>query len=424
MQQITDYCKYYLFLQVSIFCLSIFLSLFFFGCDDSSDKDSGPSVKIAVILDVNTALGIDQDDLIAGDNAAVKTINETLNGLGGSGIPVKLVFFDTGMDTAKTTEIANQVAADQSFVAVVGGLYTNEINPILEEAGLPVIPSVACTKDEYISPNVFQLNGGHVTMSAGPINSALEAGATNPLSITSYLVGIPWYGDVNNLIRDKYGLAPETELNMAPWTVTQAEMEDLVAKVCDPDDGLGDGAILSLIANVHTIMAIQARYDLGITAPFIIQGMAVNPKVIESMGEAGEGILVAQYFPTPDSDLDGEKRYLASMSAAGYDDFIGDKSQMGWVAFDLLNYATQGLTTFTRESIMNALSNVTDYTGGGLTPTIDFTQDGPGSGYPRIYNWTYFPAKIMNGELVAAEEEAELVQIPYIDASEVDFLGE
>jgi hypothetical protein len=84
---------------------------------------------------------------------------------------------------------------------------------------------------------------------------------------------------------------------------------------------------------------------------------------------------------------------------------------MGWMAFDLLDYATGGLEDFTRKSVLDALNNVTDYTGGGITPRLDYSKPGPGGGYPRIHNWTYYPQKIENGQLMTAGGNGSWVEL-------------
>ncbi|MBB5869292.1 branched-chain amino acid transport system substrate-binding protein [Allocatelliglobosispora scoriae] len=63
---------------------------------------------------------------------------------------VTLVEFDTEGDGAKATPVANQVAQDQSFVAVIGGAFSGETRatmPIYEAAGLVMVSQSATATD-------------------------------------------------------------------------------------------------------------------------------------------------------------------------------------------------------------------------------------------------------------------------------------
>lgn len=385
---------------------------------ERSGKATGSPVKVVSIVDASEGKGVPQDELVAGNQAAVRTINETQNGLGGSGHPIELEVLETDLDPERTLELAHQVAGDPSYVAIVGHLVVHEITPILEQAGLPSIPSVPCTKEEYYSPVVFNPNGGHHVMCAGPVASVLAAapGATKFRSLTTVLTGMPWYGAINNIILGNFGL-PQEQFQEA--VILPMIVDDMAPYVARAADGV-DAVHCSLAGEGHLMAAIKARHELGITTPFVFQGMAVYRRMLDELGAAADGVLIASYFPTADSDLPGEQAYLASMHEAGHDHYVGDKSQMGWMSFDLLNYATQGLETFDRESVLNALSSVTDYTGGGITPPLDFSKPGPGAGYPKIHNWTYYPQTIEKGKLVPAGD-SRWVDLPQArDVPDVD----
>ncbi|MEU1548317.1 ABC transporter substrate-binding protein [Nocardia sp. NPDC005745] len=371
-------------------------------------RATGTPVKVVAIIDASSANNAPQDDLCAGNRAAVRTINETLNGLGGSGRPVELEIFETNLDPAQTVECARRAAADPECVAVVGSLVVSyEISTILAEAGLASIPAVPCTKDEYYNPLVFNINGGHISMDGGKIATAFASGAEHPGSLTTDIPGIPWFVDVHNLTLQRFGLPEETRLVAAPYVV-----DDIAPWVQKSVEGV-DAVMLTLVNNDDTVNAILARHELGITTPFIVEGMSLTPAVLEKLGPAGEGVLVASLFPAFDADVIGQRRYLDSMREAGYVQYLGDKSQMGWITFDLLNHATQGLASITRESVLAGLRAVTDYTGGGITPPLNFSEPtGPGAGYPRLYNWTYYPTAIRNGTLVSAVEGGGWAELP------------
>lgn len=176
---------------------------------------------------------------------------------------------------------------------------------------------------------------------------------------------------------------------------------ELDSYVRDSVQGVGS-VITGLTAQTQNFDALRARYKLGIRTPFVVLGANIYPAALKALGPAANGIFVTSYFPPPTSRLDGERRYVRSMQQAGYSQYLGDYSQMGWVAFALFDEAAHGLKTFTRQTMLNALRHVTDFTADGLTPPLDFSRAAPDPAYPRIFNWSYFPAKVSSGRLVAA----------------------
>lgn len=384
-------------------------------------RASGPPVKVVTIVDASSANNAPQDDLVAGARAAVRTINQVLGGLGVGGHPIELEVVETDLDPATAEAHARRATADPSVVAVAGGLVVSHpIAEIMEEAGLALIPGVPCTKDEYYNPVVFNVNGGHIAMDGGKIDIAQRSGAVQPGSLTTDIPGIPWFADVHNLTLRHLGLPEEAELIAAPYNV------DDITPFVERAARAHDAVMLTLVNNDDTVKAIQARRDLGISVPFIVEGMALTPTELARLGEAGDGLLVASLFPASDADVPGQRAYEQSMRDAGSAQYLGDKSQMTWTAFDLLHHALQGAESITRESVLQSLRSVTAYTGGGITPPIDFSRPGPSAAYPRLFNWTYYPTTVQNGCLVSAGEpgaRAELpTDIPKSEASWVGFL--
>jgi ABC-type branched-subunit amino acid transport system substrate-binding protein len=371
-------------------------------------KATGSPVKVVMLADSNATLNASQDDLISGARAAVKTINEKLGGVGCGGHPIELEVFETDIDPVRTKELAEYAAAS-SCVAMVGNLIMSyPTSAILEKVGLASVPAVPCVKDEYYSPFVFNANGGHIAMDGGKIDIAFHAGAKKPGSLTSDIPGIPWFADVHNLTLKRYGLPEETVLHAAPYCV------DDITPWVERASKVSDAIMLTLINNQDTVNSIFARSKLGLTLPIIVEGMALTPEDIAVLGRAGDGLLVASLFPPSDNEAFGQRCYIQSMTDAGYEKYLGDKSQMSWMAFDLFHYALRDVENITRKSVLAALRNVSDYTGGGITPVLNFTEAaGPGAGYPRLYNWTYYPAKLQDSKIVSIAEDKGWACLPF-----------
>lgn len=375
---------------------------------EASNKADGHPVKVVMLVDANRSLNAPQDDLIAGAQAAVSTINNHLGGLGRSGNPIQLEVFETDLDSDRTEELTRQAVADPECVALVGGLTMSfPISEIIEQGSLASIPAVPSTKGEYYSPVVFNVNGGHIVMDGGKIDIAYRAGAKCPGSLTTNIPGIPWFADVHNLTLKRFGLPEETVLVAAPYNV------DDITPWVKKSAGQNDAIMMTLVNNQDTANAILVRKELCITIPVIVEGMALSPEFLKELGTAGDGILVASLFPASDSNVPGQQCYVKSMLDSGVGHYLGDKSQMSWMSFDLLHYALKNSETVTRESVLAALRRVSDYTGGGITPQLNFTEpSGPSEAYPRLYNWTYYPTKIENGKIVSAGKPGVWAVLP------------
>lgn len=374
-------------------------------------KATGSPVKVMTILDASKAKNITQDYLVAGNEAAVRTINDTLNGLGGSGHPIEVEICETDLDPNKAAACARKAADDPSYVAVVGGLaLETEVVTTLEAAQVPLIPGCPAAPGEYTSPIVFNTNGCQVISPIAQADMAASAGAKAVALMTNGLAGTE-VAEANYANTMKSHGLPTPKEVVVPLTAT-----DISPYVAEAANGTG-AVIVALAPPAQTNQTLTSRLNQGLDTPFIIFGLNITPTSLETMGAAGDGVMLPAWYPPPTSSAPGEKRYLDSMKAAGHEDSVGDYSQSGWVAFDLLNYATRGMQTFDRASVLKALNSVSDYTGDGLTPPLDFSKPAPNPDYPRIYNWSYFPGKIENGAVVPVGDKQPVMVDPSIAAS-------
>ena len=87
------------------------------------------------------------------------------------------------------------------------------------------------------------------------------------------------------------------------------------------------------------------------------------------------------------------------MAAIGEDDLVDGNSASAWVAFDLLATAADGLETIDRASLLEAITTVSSYDGGGMQEAVDFSAAAPDPAYPRMFNRSFSPMVIQDGEL-------------------------
>lgn len=119
------------------------------GCQDSgSGNDSGNGGKCGGKIAIFGAFSGGNAGLVLPSRDGAKLAVEKFNAANAD-CRVEMVEFDTEGDPAKATPVANQVAADQTFLGVIGGHFSGESRataPTYEQAGLAMVaPSATAT---------------------------------------------------------------------------------------------------------------------------------------------------------------------------------------------------------------------------------------------------------------------------------------
>lgn len=366
------------------------------GSSKDTAKAVGTPVKVSFIVDESQAKNVSQAAIRAGIKAAVQRINNSGNGLGGSGHPIDLQTCVTNLDPNQAADCARRAANDPSVVATVGNVLTEDENSIFESAGLPVIPAYPTNAGDFSSPVVFLTNGGSVIAASGSATLAVKdiqakrVGILNP----DYAVSVKNTQFIDATLQ---ALGAPTLIHPVRVPLTASDISSYVASAAQ-----GVDAVLLLLPPGQSQQALLGAQSQGIKVPFVELGLAQTPDLLKSVGAAANGVQVANWFPTSDVEVPGNKQFEADVSAAGETDQSGDAAKSAWLAFQLLDRAAKGLTTLDRSTLLKGLKGATDFDGGGLTPKLDFSKPGPDAKFPRVLNWTYFDAAIKDGKLVSA----------------------
>jgi ABC-type branched-subunit amino acid transport system substrate-binding protein len=361
--------------------------------ETSAPAVTGDPVKVMMILDESEALGISIQPAHDGAQARI----ERLNAEGGlSGHPVEIEFCATEFDPTKAAACAQAAIDDPSYVAVVGSVSTqmDAVNPLLESAGMASVGTLPLSGTDLASIVAFPTNGGLVTGVGGLVVIASQD--LQATTINNGRIGVEAAAQgtqLMDLVLSGYNAGPINKaVDIEPGAA------DVSAQVAAMAEG-ADVVVLSVSSEMFQ-QIMQARAQQGITVPFVASDGQISAEALNALGSAANGTPVAAYYPTDDTDVPGIRAYLADLDAIGAADSSGGTAKNGWLAIDLLAHAMDGAITVDRTSILDAMNAVTDYDGGGLTPTLDFTAAPPNPLFPRLFNLSFFTAEIQDGKVV------------------------
>jgi branched-chain amino acid transport system substrate-binding protein len=364
------------------------------------DRATGDPLKVYVIEDSNEAAGVTFPSVRAGIDARVDRINDVDGGLGGSGRPVEVVYCTTDADPNAAAECAREAVADPEVIAVAGSVSANgdAVLPILEEAGLASVGGTAFSASDGQSPVSFPTMGGFVA-AVGCQATVLrdEADATRLGVAYGDTPGADLAVTVADLVLDD---SAASVVGRAVVPLGQPDYSAELGAVTDGADGLvmatEDGTAQKIVGQLDQLGADVAVAGTG--------GQSFNPDTIADLGGATDGLYLALWFASDDMPGDGVAEYVDAMDAAGASGRSDDLSKLGWVAFELLDQAAEGLPTIDRASILGALNAMSAFDTGGLTPVLDFTTPGQLVAGPRFVNDSCVYAQVQDGTVEAISD--------------------
>jgi ABC-type branched-subunit amino acid transport system substrate-binding protein len=364
--------------------------------DTTATAATGDPVTVWVIEDSSEAAGVTFPSLRAGIEARVTRINAE-GGLGSSGRPVEVKYCVTNFDPNAAAQCARDAVADDTAIAVAGGITANgdTILPILEAGGLASVGATAFSQTDGTSSVSFPTMGGLVAATGCQATLLRDVVGAKAIGVAR--------GDTPGA--DQVG-ALLTALGVPPAA-------EVVTPIANPDYSAEMGAISAqvdaLLLAQDGATALKTVTSLrAIGSDIAVAGSGAQSWTPERIGQAGdavEGMYLALWYAA--DDMPGAAEYLADMEAIDALDQSDDQAKLGWVAYELLNQVATGLETIDRTTILDALSNLTDFDGGGLTPTIDFTTPGElvfGT-QPRLVNESCVYAQIRDGRIVSIDGE-------------------
>ncbi|WP_154675213.1 ABC transporter substrate-binding protein [Parafrankia elaeagni] len=356
------------------------LSAALVACGDDGDDGgttnaaglTGAPITVQVFTSLNSVTP--HTESYEGAQAAAAAVNAS----GGiNGRPLEVEVCDAGeTDTpAKAIACARDLVADRDVIAEVGDFqaFQEQTNTILNEAGVPNIGPPPQSQSVLNSPNSFPLSGSE---GAAIATVLADAGATDiQVAYTNVAQAAAAVQFNTAALQKGRGLTIKGGI---PIDVTATDLTPAVTRGAD-----GDAVALAMMPTHFAawLTTTQAGdYDQKLAA----SSSVLRPETLEALGDKADGVLVASGLPLVASDQEGIVRYRDEM--ARYQpgkklDQVGLQGWLGTWAFAQVARTIDG--DITRESVLAAFGNLTDFNVFGLLPE-GFNTTRPFTDLPRM----------------------------------------
>lgn len=359
----------------------------------SSGAQTAPdAIRFTVIA--GTGPGTTGADIVPGAQAAV----EAINARGGvNGRKLVMDHCDPKNDPNRAGACARKAADDETIVATVGNALLSggdQVNPVLEKAGMAAIATKAYGPSDWNSPNVFTVEGGGPSGASGAAVILAGKGVKN-FTIASIQVPavVTTLDYVEKLVMpnfpqtkiDKKVLLPPTTTDVTPYVAeTLRGNPDGVAVILTR--GLGIPFIKALRAQgfkgpISTGATVVAREDLT----GALKGFTDNLFLAGNYSRAGKGW----------------DDFTAAMAKYQPDVQYTEQAVGSWIGVQQLAYVASRIEgKLTREKVLKAFNELKDYSTDGLTPILNYAAPVSVPGYSRAFNPTTVEGLIEGDRIV------------------------
>jgi branched-chain amino acid transport system substrate-binding protein len=245
-------------------------------------------------------------EVLAGEKAAVRYVNDYLGGIGGH--PIKLVSCVTDGQPSTSTRCANQIL-DEKPVAILGAADPGApaAMAVWERANLPYLGGITFTPAENTGKNSVQF----YSISQGD-NAALSSYAVRKLGVTK---GAVMYTDDSQGKSTALDVVKPTMLHAGAKSVKEVAVPPAAADLSSQAAaivGANAEAVYINLPNACT-NALRALQAVGNHAKLFGIGPCIEPKALKAAGAAAEGLYTAQPFVPLDGDSKDAKLLNAAM---------------------------------------------------------------------------------------------------------------
>ncbi len=351
-----------------------------------------PPIRFMVIA--GTGPGTTGADIVPGATAAA----ETINAAGGvNGRKLQMVHCDPKNDPNRAGACARDAAADPTIIATVGNALLGggeQVNPVLEQAGMAAIATKAYVPSDWNSPNVFTVEAGGPSGASGAAVLLANAGAKNFTVVSIQvpaIVGVLDY--VERLVMPSF---PQTKLDkkvLMPPTTT-----DVTPYVAETIRGNPEGVAVILTRGL-AIPFIRALRTQGYTGPVSTGATVVATEDLSGplKGFTDKLMLAGNYARTGK----GWDAFTASMAKHQPDVKYTEQAIGSWIGVNQLAHVAGKLgDNITRASVLQAFRTMKDYSTDGLTPNLDYTDPPKVQGFTRAFNPTTVEGRIEGEQIV------------------------
>lgn len=336
-------------------------------------------------------------------NAAALAIN-TAGGI--QGHPYEILTCDDKFDPNATLDCARQ-AKDEGAVAIIAGLaLTGDYVDYAAQEGIPVIPAVGFNAAEFQNDITFPLTSGAAGYASAAIAEVIAQGVTK-ISLV--------YDDSSGLAKpaaETAAAALEAQgidvTNVIPMPIDTADASSILA-AAEADGAEGVGLLLQ---GAQVAKFLQSRDQAGSEILVGSYDLSLEPAIIDTLGAAAEGVLMASPFKQLTTVGDaGVDQFLAELAAYDPSMTTDDWSIPGvglgvYAATHLVAQAAEAAATLDAAGVLAALPEITAFDIGIMAP-VDLSKSNTTAvpGFTRLFNTKFYFNKIEGGILVPLGDE-------------------
>jgi ABC-type branched-subunit amino acid transport system substrate-binding protein len=352
------------------------------GVASHQAKPKLPLVEIGSIMSLNTAI-LNEPDVASALQASVRAINRS-GGLHGH--PMGLFICNDQANPNQALSCAQQMI-DKHVVAIVGGLslYDGTYQPMLQQAGIPMIAINPLSATMYNAPNVYlpqtpnvllyQVMGAYMAHqkwipSTGAYSDAATGRLFNQLANAAFSQASGGTGFQPNV----------------PVSPTQSDFAPVAAQA-NSGGALALHSVVSIGQSVPMIQAIEAA---GTKIKYYVFAHGMTATDVSALGPLASKIVVASTYPVFTDPI--MKPFVDAISAeAKRGDPFADMNKMSgrsvdaWLGVRALFIVTKGLKTIDNQTVTKALDSAKNLNLGPMVPLWTPSAQGP-QGYSRASN--------------------------------------
>jgi ABC-type branched-subunit amino acid transport system substrate-binding protein len=370
---------------------------------------TGPDIKVGLIGDFSTVsiMGNPQPMAPAAANASLDVVNAA-GGVHGSKVVLDACDDKGNPNTA--ADCARKFVSD-GVVATIGDdtPYGDQLNPVLQAAGIPRIAPLALSAAEYTMPNNYPVNGGAVVGFQGAVISAADHGYKSIFTVytessgSSTLTGLVTAAATARGMKDKGSVGIPTSATDLSSYVTKAERS-------------GADVVVTTFGVALTQQFVQTSIQLGATYKIATLAESLTNDVIKAVGASQpivqSAMLTSPFPPIDDNSIAGVKKFNDEMDAR---EKAGDKAAgqaprniQAWLSGHLFQQIADTITgSVTAKTVTAALGTVKDLDTYGVMPP--WTPSAPGGMLPRVSNGTMWFLKVQDGKQVLDKDTPQQV---------------
>jgi ABC-type branched-subunit amino acid transport system substrate-binding protein len=330
---------------------------------------SGTPLKVMAEGNLSSAVSLTVPQVVAGVKAAAANVTATCQ----LGRPVQVIGCDDKFDPNAAAACARQAVSSKVIAVVSFSGFDDNINPILQKAGIPSVGNNGASSTDSSSPISFP-GQASLTELLGELDILASLGAKN---IAVAALNIPAISFLTNLLKQK-ATAFGSKVTVISVEPTASDLSSTAGQVLST----GADGLINILATAQTTSMLKSLASQGANfhkLRVIGDLSSFTPKEVQDLGPKYAGVLNGGGTWSP-TDLGNPaiKRYFSELKAAKLSTSVLETSNTGvtaWAAVHLVADALAGQKKQTTAVLIKRLKTpgVLTTTKYGLPP-IDYSK--------------------------------------------------